>query len=207
MTDAMANRAAMRAAAIQQEGWGIETLRVDRATPHGGADTRRGKGGRATHRRTLPHRTCARSWPSAIAATLPAWHVVAGPVARCRVSGPGAGRSPGSPVLIARLPVVALRSKPFDSGARGDPHWLTVAGAAAGWRESTSRGTAFPFHPPRGIRGGHLRAGILRRTRTDDQFGHRPSPHRRCSAASCYNSRPFNDLAPASRFVQRGPPP
>jgi len=42
------------------------------------------------------------------------------------------------------------------SGTWGGPHWLTVAGAAAGWRERRLRGTAFPFHPPRRIRGGHL---------------------------------------------------
>ena len=38
------------------------------------------------------------------------------------------GRSPGSPVLIVRLPV------PRDSGVSDDPHRLTVAGAAAAWR-------------------------------------------------------------------------
>jgi hypothetical protein len=63
--------------------------------------------------------------------------------------------------LTARLPVITLRVEHFDSGVWGGPHWLTVAGAAAGWREMNSRGTAFPFHPPRGIRGGHLRTGIL----------------------------------------------
>ena len=81
-----------------------------------------------------------------------AWHRVARRPGRARKTRrvPGAGRSPGSPDLIARLPVA------FDSGAKGDPHRPTVAGAAAGWRGGRSRGTAFPFHPPRRIRGGHL---------------------------------------------------
>src|SRR5512141_975912 len=61
---------------------------------------------------------------------------------------PGAGRSPGSPVLDARLPI-AFTFRRSDSGAVDVPHWPTVAGAAAAWRDE-SRGTAFPFHPPHG---------------------------------------------------------
>jgi hypothetical protein len=110
---------------------------------------------------------------------------------------PGAGRSPGSQVLTARLPVAALHSKRRDSGAWGGPHSLTVAGAAAGWRGSNPRGTAFPFHPPRGIRGGHLRGPILPRATVPIT----PAPGFVRLAAqrfpsACYNLRPFNDFRP-----------
>jgi hypothetical protein len=118
---------------------------------------------------------------------------------------PGAGRSPGSQVLTARLPVAALRSKRRDSGAWGGPHSLTVAGAAAGWRGSNPRGTAFPFHPPRGIRGGHLRGPILPRATVPIT----PAPGlvrlaAQRFASACYNLRPFNDFRPHRRSTGPG---
>ena len=78
-----------------------------------------------------------------------------------------------------------------DSGEKGGPHRLTVAGAAAGWRASIRAVTAFPFHPPRGIRGRHLRARILAR------------PGWGGAGRACYNSRPFDDGRP--RRITAGP--
>ena len=63
----------------------------------------------------------------------------------CARRRPGAGRSPGSPVLTARLPVASS-----DSGVdRGRPHWPYRCGGSRGLARWLARGTAFPFHPPR----------------------------------------------------------
>jgi len=65
--------------------------------------------------------------------------------------------------LAARLPVLARTSEREDSGVWGGPHWLTVAGAAAGWRGLQSAGHRVPVSPAaRDSRADTWRSGILR---------------------------------------------
>jgi len=72
----------------------------------------------------------------------------------------------------------------------GDPHSLTVAGAAAGWAREIRADTAFPFHPPRGIRDGHLLRRLYRQASACPlrrpavlQYPSRTSGHRRVHAS------------------------
>jgi len=97
--------------------------------------------------------------------------------------GAPAGRRPVSG--LAGLGRPPSHSRGASSGVEGDPHRLTVAGAAPEWPWSiTPRRTGFPFHPRREMRSADTCAKHY--SGTDGTL----TP----VLGNCYNPRPFKDL-------------
>ncbi len=205
-THANTNDENARSALKQPGETDIEALRVDRATPHGSANTRRGEGRCEARRRAPADRTCERF---AIRDHRNATRIACRPRFRGTSTRHETGRRPVSGLASLDRPpsrrrasqeacrqwrmgrsALAHRCGGSRGLARDRParHRIPVSPAAR-----DSRRTPASFHST-------AAAGRLER-RAD-----RPSPRLRPGAAPCYNPRPFNELGSRPHeATSRGP--
>ena len=124
-----------------------------------------------------------------------------GPARRWRRLDPCAGRSPGSQVLAARLPGASPRTNRDDAPVAllGDPHSLTVAGAAAGSARRSVRASPHSrFTRREGFAADTCAVELYSGERLRPP-GASASARSRAPAtcpSPCYNFRPFGNYRP-----------